>query len=256
MLINDRHQKIIELINTYGVVKVNELSELLDVTTETVRQDLNKLEADKMLLRVHGGACSLKNNQSEPYFSEREVINVEQKIAIAKEAVKHIQAYDQISLDSSTTSWFVSKQLPNIPLTVLTNSLRVSGELINKDKIEVVMLGGILQRRIMGFIGRGTQMALNTYHVKKAFISAKGIEYDRGITDSSEATVVVEQAMINIANETILLIDYSKFGRSSLIQVAPLSDIHTIITDTKTSDEEIAKLNEYANKVIKAPPSV
>ncbi len=253
MLINDRHQKIMELINTRGVVKVNELSELLNVTTETVRQDLNKLEADKMLLRVHGGACSLKNSQSEPYFSEREVINVEQKNEIAKEAVRHIRPYEQISLDSSTTSWFVSKHIPNMPLTVLTNSLRVSGELVGKDKIDVIMLGGILQRRTMGFIGRGTQVAISAYHVNKAFISAKGLHYESGITDSNEATVVVEQEMMNIAKETYLLIDYSKFGHASLIQVAPLSRIDVIITDSNTGDDAIAGLREYAGKVIRAP---
>jgi len=252
MLSNERQQQICEFINVRGTVKVNDLSDLFHVSTETIRQDLNKLEIDKKIQRVHGGACSMQSSQIEPPYYEREVLNVPEKTAIANEAINMIEPNEQIILDASTTCWYLAKQLPNIPLTVLTNSFRVTSELVNKDKIDVVMIAGILFRRSLCFVGRTSQTLLGMYHVNKAFISAKGLHYENGISDAYEAIVLVKQEMINIAKKTILLADNTKFGKSDFMQIAGLERIDTIITDMNTSDEQIGQLKEHAHKVIKA----
>jgi Transcriptional regulators of sugar metabolism len=256
MLFNERQQQIIEFTNKRGTIKVSELSTLLNVSPETIRYDLRKLENAKKLYRVHGSSCSISLIHDEiPYF-EREITNVEDKTAIAREAVKYINEGEKIILDSSSTSWFVAKQLPNVCLTVLTNSLRVANELVLKDKIEVVLVGGILLRSSVCFIGQGVQTALSAYQVNKAFISSQGIKYGWGLSEANESAVLVKREMMNIADKTIVLMDKSKFGISDFVQVAPLDKIDLIITNADIPGNYIAQLKEHAEKVKKAAADV
>ena len=249
MLASQRHKQIIELVNSRNSIKVKELSSICNVSTETIRQDLKKLENEKKIYRVHGGACSLNDGQKEVPYYEREIFNVSNKIEIAKEAAKLVDPYEQIILDSSSTSWFLSKELPNIPITVLTNSLRIANEFISKDRVQVVLVGGTLLRSSLCFVGQATQFALSRYKINKAFISSK-IQYDFGISEPNELAVLVKRKMISISDKVILLVDNSKFGVSDLIQVANLDRINKIITDSDITKEKIDELKEHADKVI------
>ncbi len=251
MLANERQSRILEWLDSRDTIKVSELGDLLGGSTETVRQDLNKLESAGRVKRVHGGVCSITIQSDEPYY-EREILNVDSKTEIAKEAVHHIEPYEQIILDASSTCLFVAKHLQNIPLTVLTNSLRIAYELSGKDRIDVVLLGGSLLRRSMSFIGQSTHKMVDMYRVGKAFISSKGVHYQHGISEANEPTALVKQRMMQIAKETILLVDHSKFGKSSLIQIDGLDSINKIITDSRTAQEDIIELREHASKVIKS----
>lgn len=254
MLQNERRSKIINLVNESGSIEVAELSKILNVTGETVRRDLDKLENEGKLYRTHGGAVKHSESQPEIPYLEREITNVTEKMEIAKEALNYINPNDQIILDSSTTAWFVSKALPNIPLTVLTNSINVSIELAKKDKIEVISTGGILLQSSMCFVGRLAQFSLNSYHVNKAFISSKGLHYEWGISEPNELAVMVKRKMIEVSNEVYLLMDYCKFGVQDFIQVVPLDKINWIITDSKTSPQQINELKEFSSRVIQVTP--
>lgn len=137
MLVAERHQKIFDLVNQRGSIRVTELSEILGVTEETIRRDLDKLEGEGKLSRSHGGAVRVQGDQEIPYF-EREIQNVEEKIAIAREAVKHISADDRIILDASTTAWYMAKVLPDIPLTVREPVIYVSQLILTYNIPEMI----------------------------------------------------------------------------------------------------------------------
>ncbi|MEB3103568.1 DeoR/GlpR family DNA-binding transcription regulator [Ferviditalea candida] len=250
MLVAERWQKIVQLVNDRGSIRVTELSELCNVTEETIRRDLDKLESEGKLVRSHGGAVSVKEAQLEIPFPERETTNAELKRMIAQEAVRHIQENDRILLDASSTAWYMAKSLPDIPLIVLTNSIKVAMELSMKEKVQVISTGGQLSPRSLSYVGPLAERSLDLYHVEKAFLSCKGIHMQRGISESNELQALVKRKMISIADEVYVLADFSKFGIQSLTQVEGLNKITHLITDQNTKKEYVEQLRDKGVDVI------
>jgi DeoR/GlpR family transcriptional regulator of sugar metabolism len=252
MLVAERHEKIIDLVNEKGSIRVSELSKVFNVTEETIRRDLEKLESEGKLQRSHGGAVSIKENEIEAPYFEREVRNVKEKLAVAEEAVKYVSVNDRIILDASTTAWYMAKRLPDLPVTVLTNSMKVAMELANREKVSVIMVGGTMLPRSLSFVGPQTNNALEYYHVNKAFISCQGIHSKRGISDSNEMQALVKQKMIDIADEIYLLADHTKFGKQAFSRFGMINAIHTIITDCNTAQEQIEEFQDLGIRMIRS----
>ncbi|MFC7686714.1 DeoR/GlpR family DNA-binding transcription regulator [Ureibacillus sp. GCM10028918] len=252
MLVAERHEKITALVNEKGSIRVSELSQIFKVTEETIRRDLEKLENDGKLQRSHGGAVSIKEHDFETPYFEREIRNVKEKMTVAEEAIKYVSTNDRIILDASTTAWYMAKKLPDIPLTVLTNSMKVAMELVNREKISVITVGGSLLHKSLSFVGPQTNKALEYYHVNKAFISCQGIHVERGISDSNEMQAQVKKKMIEISDEVYLLADYTKFGVQAFSRVATMDAIHFVITDSKTNQEQIQQFIDLPIKVIRS----
>ncbi|TWT27336.1 DeoR/GlpR family DNA-binding transcription regulator [Planomicrobium sp. CPCC 101110] len=250
MLVAERHKKMASLVNERGSSRVSELSRIFKVTEETIRRDLEKLETEGKLKRSHGGAVSVKENELEASYSEREIRNVQEKMAVAEEAVKLVSSNDRIVLDASTTAWYMAKILPDMPLTVVTNSLKVAMELAARNNITVISAGGTLVRKSLSFVGPQTTNALDSYHVNKAFISCQGIHSVRGISDSSEMQALVKKKMSEIADEVYLLADHTKFGLQAFSWIAPMQAIDFIVTDAKTSEAQLKDFRDYPVSVI------
>ncbi|SDC15060.1 transcriptional regulator, DeoR family [Paenibacillus sp. UNCCL117] len=249
MLVAERYEMIVQLVNERGSIRVSELSELCGVTEETIRRDLDRLEAAGRLRRSHGGAVSVKETQAEiPYF-EREIMHADEKRRIAQEAIQWIQPHDRVLLDASSTAWYMASYLPDIPLTVLTNSVKVISELSGKEKIEVISTGGRLAKRSLSFIGPLAERSLDAYHVDKLFLSCKGVHLERGISESNEQQALVKQKMVGIAEQVILLADASKFGVRSFTHVAELGVVDAIITDRGVSEQTVAGLQDRGMRV-------
>lgn len=252
MLVAERYEKIVQLVNERGSIRVTELSELCDVTEETIRRDLDRLEQAGRLRRSHGGAVSVKDQQPEiPYF-EREVTHAEEKRRIAEEAIKLISPNERIILDASTTAWYMAASLPDIPLTVLTNSIKVAMELAAKEKIEVISTGGILASRSLSYVGPLAERSLEAYYVDKVFLSCKGVHLERGISESNELQARIKQKMIGIADRVVLLADSSKFGVQAFTHVAALNEVADIVTDHRLGVDTVAQLSERSISVITA----
>lgn len=249
MLVAERYDMIVRLVNEKGSMRVTELSEQCQVTEETIRRDLDRLERQGLLRRSHGGAVSVKDEQPETPFSEREITYAEEKRRIAREAIKLIQPQDRIILDASTTAWYMAESLPDIPLTVLTNSIRVATQLSNKEKIDVISTGGLLLSRSLSFVGPLAERSLDTYYVDKVFLSCKGIHAERGVSESNEMQGRVKQKMVGMADKVILLADASKFGVQAFTHVMDLSEVHELITDRRLSPETIAQYQEQSIQV-------
>ncbi|WP_375088569.1 DeoR/GlpR family DNA-binding transcription regulator [Peribacillus sp. RS7] len=236
MLVAQRHQKIVELVNERSSIRVTELSEIFSVTEETIRRDLEKLEKETKLIRSHGGAVSLQEDDSEIHFSERVITNVNEKKVIAYEAAKRVVEGDRIILDASTTAWYMSKALPNIPLTVITNSTKVIMELSKKEKIEVISTGGRLLSKSLSFVGPIAEKSLTMYHVNKTFLSCKGIHLEEGLSDSNEGQALLKKKMIERSDSVILMVDSSKFGKKAFSLIVPPSEVDEIITDVEIDE--------------------
>lgn len=248
MLVAERYEKIVQLVNENGSMRVTELSELCGVTEETIRRDLDRLEAAGRLRRSHGGAVSVKDlplmQAAETPYAEREIANAEEKRRIAEEAVGRIRPGERILLDASTTAWYMARSLPDVHLTVLTNSIKVATALAVKEKIQVISTGGLLAQRSLSYVGPLAERSLEAYHVDKLFFSCKGVHVERGISESNELQARVKQKMLGIADEVYLLADSSKFGVQAFTHVAALSDVDGMITDVNLAADMLQALRE------------
>lgn len=233
MLIAERHREIMNVLDQEGRVKVNELARLFQVTEETIRRDLERLESEGKLLRSHGGAVSVKSFERETPFSEREIRYMQEKMAIAREAVKRVEEGDTILLDASTTAWQMARLLPDMHLTVLTNAIKVAVELAERSRIRVISTGGKLSPASLSYVGPAAERMLKDYHVSKLFFSCKGVDIERGLSDSSESNATIKRRMMAIADKRYLLADHSKFGIKALAMLAPLDEVGEVITDRK-----------------------
>ncbi|SDK02664.1 transcriptional regulator, DeoR family [Paenibacillus sp. OK060] len=246
MLAAERYDRIVEMVNVKGSMRVSELSEHCRVTEETIRRDLDRLEQAGRLRRSHGGAVSVKEEQPEIPYRVRETTHAEEKKRIAQSALSMIRPGDRILLDASTTAGYMAANMPDMPLTVLTNSIQVATELSSRDKIEVISTGGQLAQRSLSFVGPLAERSLETYHVDKLFLSCKGVHLEGGgISESNELQARLKQKMVGISDQVILLADTSKFGVRAFARVTGLNAVHAVITDQSLGDDLIERLNSY-----------
>ncbi|HZG78259.1 MAG TPA: DeoR/GlpR family DNA-binding transcription regulator [Paenibacillus sp.] len=250
MLVAERLQRIVDLVNERKSIRVSELSELCAVTEETIRRDLDKLEAEGKLARTHGGAVSLAETRTEVPYTEREIFRSEEKRRIAEAAVKLIRPRDRILLDASSTAWYVARLIPDMPLTVLTNSIKAAIELSNKEKVQVISTGGILSAGSLSYVGPLAERALEHYHVDRLFLSCKGARLDRGLSESNELQALVKQRMIDAADEVVLLADHTKFEVQAFTHVAGWDRVARVVTDAGTSAADVARLREMGIDVL------
>jgi len=245
LLVAERRRKIVELVNERLSIRVSELSDIFSVTEETIRRDLEKLEQDQLLSRSHGGAVSIEKEATDVPFVVREITNSDEKKAIAAEAVKWIEPGEQIVLDASTTAWYMAQELPDMPLTVITNSIKVALELSKKEQIKVISTGGMLLANSLSYVGPLSERSLDSYYVNKLFLSCKGVHLS-GLSDSNEWQAILKKKMMDIASQVILLADSSKFGVKTFAHISELTRIHHVISDSNIPAEFHKELQEKA----------
>lgn len=232
MMALERQRRILDIVSEKGSIRVTEISQLFEVTPETARRDLDSLEGEGKLKRSHGGAVCIDNQQVDVPYTEREGTNATEKLEIARLAASRIEAGDKIALDASSTAWYLAHVIPDIPVTILTNSIRILQELSGKDKIQVISTGGILWSQSMSLVGPLAEETLSKYYVNKAFISCKGVHIDHGVSESNELQALIKRRMVSIADETYLMADYTKFGIRDFTHAFELKQINCILTNS------------------------
>lgn len=233
MLALERHKRILELLNIHGSVMVSKLSTELGVTEETVRRDLEKLEAQEQLRRTHGGALSIDEGSYEYSLEKRKTLNVEVKKELARKAVQHIATGDTVFLDASTTTFYMAKEIKNMKnVTVVTNSIRVINELSGSEGVKAIAVGGIVSKN-QSLVGAMAENYISeNYFADKMFFSSKGIS-NNAILEGNEQECFIKQRMIKNSGTCYYLCDKSKIGRVGCMRLASFGDISYIVTDAK-----------------------
>ena len=252
-----RHDAILRQLEKNSSVSVEELIAMFAVSRETIRNDLIQLEMDGRLRRTFGGAIEVPQRQMKfrseiPYY-ERESVNKVAKQEIAQVALRYIHENDHIILDSSSTCVYLARALPNRPLSVLTNSIRIVTELALKDRIDVSCTGGLLLRSSMCMVGNISGKNFNQHNVDSAFFSCGGVT-ESGTTESHELAVMAKNEMSRAADKAYLLVDHTKFGRKDFVHIAALSAYAMIITDSQITPEQIRSLGYPPSRIISAAP--
>jgi DeoR/GlpR family transcriptional regulator of sugar metabolism len=232
MLANQRRDKIFDLLKDEGSAKVIDLAKLFKVTEVTVRQDLEKLERDGLLVREHGGAFIKSTLDQKVFGSGEKDINIEKKEIIATKCLEFIHHGDTIILDSGTTTTEIAKKLKgNKRVTVITNALNIAMLLGGMPDIEVIMTGGELQSDNWRLGGQKAADFFKGVNAQTLFMTATGLSLKGGITCSNFSDTVVKKAMIHAAEKSYVVADSSKMGKTGLASLGGLSVVNGIVTD-------------------------
>jgi DeoR/GlpR family transcriptional regulator of sugar metabolism len=246
MLPNQRREKILELIREDGHAKVMDLSRIFKVTEVTIRQDLERIEKEGLIVREHGGAYLKDIDSNVRNFSLQNQENIAEKIAIARKAVEFITDGDTIILDSGSTTTEIAKLLANYRnLTVITNALNIALILGAQMGITVIVTGGEFKAPTLSLTGQKAADFFQSLHVDKLFLATAGIALKSGLTYPGISDICVKRAMIESANETFLVADSTKIGKSSFASLGALSLINYLITDSKITADDIKWLKNY-----------
>lgn len=240
----DRHRLILEILNRQGKVQVNELVEQLKVSVETIRRDLTFLSQQQMLYRTHGGAISKKTDDIGSSFQLRQKNNADIKKIIAERVAEYVYEGAVIGLDASSTSWYVAQLIPNIPCSVVTNSMHNITALVNKPNVKTIATGGVYSAKYDAFYGPLSEYLLSRLHIDIGIFSCVGIDDQGAIWESNELNASIKRKMMDVSSQRFLLVDPSKFGKQNLIQLGELGQIDTLFTQGHLPH----KLAKYCDK--------
>ncbi|MBC5659674.1 DeoR/GlpR transcriptional regulator [Anaerosacchariphilus sp. NSJ-68] len=251
MLAIERKNEILSILQKEQRVLVSELSKRYDVTDETIRRDLEKLEQEGFVKRTYGGAVLNKNHDVDMPLRIREKTNRDEKQIIAGLVRSLVEEGDRIMLDASSTSLMIAKELKEMKkLIVITNSVEVLIELAGHDGIQVISTGGNLNETSLSLVGNAAQKVLNGYHVDKAVFSCKGLDMEAGMTDSNELDSDIKNAMSACADTAILAVDSSKFDKVSFVKTMQLKSGDILVTDRAPSRDWKTYLEEKGIRLV------
>lgn len=253
MLAIERRNEILEKLQTDRRVVVSELSQLYDVSEETIRRDLEKLVNDGYAIKSYGGAVINENINIELPFNIRKNRNIVGKQHIADLVSNVIQDGDSIMLDASSTAVYIAKTLQEKGkknLTIITNSIEIIVELFDVQNWKILSTGGVSREGSFALVGPQTDRMLRTYHVDKAIISCKGIDMTAGVTDSDDLHANNKTTMLKAAKDRILAIDSSKFDKIAFTEIGSLDDLTMVITDEKPEERWLKLFNDSGIKCV------
>lgn len=245
----ERLERIVEYINKHKRISVEDICSIYDVSRDTARRDLVKLEEQKRIIRTHGGALLSNIQKDIMNYRERLQYVMEEKKSIGKIAASLIENGDKIILDSSTTVQACAEFMDLEDCTVITNSINQAEILSAKRGIDIHLLGGDLNKEQLFLYGPQVIASLSQYIVDKAFIGVFGIT-PKGITTSLEDDGHVVRKMIEQAEEVIVLADHTKFGRNGYFKYAELAEIDLIITDQLPTEDFMELFERHQIRVI------
>ena len=240
MLKSKRKQLILEKVMKDKFVSLEYLVKALETSESTVRRDLDELESERKLRRVHGGAESLHFLQEEESNQEKSIKNIQEKTRIAQKAASLIQEYDVIFIDAGTTNELLVNELHDPSETVVTNSIHHATKLVERN-IPTVIIGGVVKRSTDASIGGVALNQIGQLNFDKAFIGMNGID-DGFFTTPDMEEGAVKRAILENAKRTYVLADASKLGQTSFAKVAPVSRARLITNQTES--EMIQKIKE------------
>ena len=220
MLKTERKKLILEELGKHKVVTLEKLVGLLDTSESTVRRDLDELESENKLRRVHGGAELPHSLQEEETIQEKSFKNLQEKKLIAQKATSLIKEKDVIFVDAGSTTAFLIKELERKDIIVVTNSIHHAVQLVDKQ-IPTVIIGGGVKMTTDASIGGVALNQINQLHFDRAFIGMNGVDEGYYTTPDMEEGAV-KRAIIENAKQTYVLADSSKVGQSCFAKVAPI----------------------------------
>lgn len=239
MLYKDRTDIILQQLQLKGSVKVSDLVRILGVSADTVRRDLKSLEDNGQLKYMHGGACLPDNTLAFSNFSGREIINIEEKRAVAVKAMEYIRLGSVIALNSGTTNVILAQEIIKrfSDLTVVTNNISAAMVLMQNNSIKTIVLGGILDALEHSTYGSVCERELEKYHPEVCFLSINSVDHEAGYTDFRYEEMGIVQIMAKKSKLVVAVMDHSKLGRKSQKEILKKDSVNVLLMDKASKDE-------------------
>ena len=246
----ERQIEILKLLHSGRAVTISGLSSRFRVSQNTIRRDLKSLSARGIVKLTHGGALPIDKLQMGLPLSEREVYQIEEKRAIGMKAAEIIEDGEAIALDAGTTTEQIALAVAEKKnLTVITNGLNIAQTLSEAAGVTVVLIGGILNDITKCLAGFHAEQFISQFHVKKAFISAGGVSLD-SITNTNAFEVQIKRRMMDIAEETYLVVTHHKIGKTSLAPFARMQDFNVLLTDKGADPKSVEYYRQKGIRVL------
>ncbi len=245
----NRREKILELLREQDTVMLKDLEKMYpDISSMTLRRDLEFFEMIGEAVRIRGGARHIKSlSTQEDVYALRAVKNPEEKDVIARLAARYVETGRSIFMDSGSTGMSFARVLPDLNLSILTCAPNVAMEVSKRYKPSVTVIGGVINRNTLSVSGSQSIQFIQNLNIDIAFLVASAFSPDTGFTCGNADECELKRAIAAKAHRTILMVDSSKFGKSMPYTFAGLEDVDVLVTD-KRPDSAITKLAKQ-NKV-------
>lgn len=251
-----KQQRIDEMENYIirnRTASIEDLCLKFEVSVNTVRRDIAALEKRGSIKKIYGGVTAVSREEIiglMPY-AERNIKNSETKLALSRAAAEFVKDNDVIYIDTgSTTVGIIDFLTEKKNVTVITNSVSVIIKALNCDNIRLIVLPGILERKVAALTGPQAVESLKSYNINKAFMSCTAFSVRGGVMNSSPEEYTIKQTALSNSMELFLLADGGKFGRHSLMTYADIGDFDFLITDLKPNTKFAKYLSERRTRVI------
>jgi DeoR/GlpR family transcriptional regulator of sugar metabolism len=232
VLVEERRQRVLDLVSQRGFVALDDLKEALKVSLSTLRRDIDYWHNEGVLRRTHGGAVYVGNGAAFPALEERSASQLPEKQAIAKVTADRIQDGDAILLDGGTTTLEVARLLVGRSLQIVTNSLPIAALFASSRETDLVMLGGYVYPKTGVALGPFTVRMMEDLHVQQTILSVGGLTA-KGLFNSNLLLVENERRMMGCADEVVVVADHTKVGRQALAFLCEPGAIDTLIVDNR-----------------------
>lgn len=252
MLKQEKLAKILEIVNSKGTITVKQIMDEIAVSDMTARRYLQELADKNLLIRVHGGAEKLRTNSlltNERSNIEKQALQTAEKQEIARFAGSLVEERETIFIGPGTTLEFFARELPIDNIRVVTNSLPVFLILSERKLTDLILIGGNYRDITGAFVGTLTLQNLSNLQFSKAFVSCNGIQ-DGSLATFSEEEGEAQRIALTNSNKKYLLADNSKFNKFDFYTFYNISNLDTIVSDSKLSDSILFELSKLT-KVIK-----
>jgi DeoR/GlpR family transcriptional regulator of sugar metabolism len=242
MKLQARHNIILELVQDQGEVSVAELSGRFGVSSATIRRDLETLEREGALQRVHGGATVSSLRTYELPHSVRAQRNKDVKQKIGAVAAGLLQEREAVIIDVGTTTLEVARALRGRNLTVVTPSLQIANLLVKNRGIRLILTGGAVDVAELSMVGGFAEEIFSRLQCDTFVMGVGGIGLDSGCTEFSLADAGVKRSALACAQRCIVVADSSKIGKICLAQVCPLDRIDVLVTDCGAAEADLSRI--------------
>ena len=257
MLAPRRHAFILEQLRSTGAVRVSELMRELQVSDMTVRRDLEALEAQGHLVKVHGGATLLRDSAvHEPGFDTKRTLQHQSKLAIARTAAAMVEPGMAVAVSAGSTTYEVCRRLTDIPrLTVVTNSVPAAEVLYHGGRSDqTIILSGGVRTPSDALVGPFAVSALRTVNVDIVFLGVHGMHQRAGFTTPNMLESETNQALIHTGGRLVVTTDHTKWGITGVSTIAPLERADVVVTDAGLGYDAREILEERVGELVVTSP--
>jgi DeoR/GlpR family transcriptional regulator of sugar metabolism len=252
MFVQERWNRIVDLLDQNGRATVEELAEVLRVSPGTIRRDLRQMQQAGVITRARGGAIRREQVGLDRPVAENREYMVAEKEMIGTLAAGLIEPGDTVMIDGGSTTFEVIRRITARDVTVITTSMDAIASLKSNPQVGVVVIGGMLRKHDGSTIGPVARRQLAALYADKAILGTNGLSVQRGLTTPSPWNMEIKRMMIRQARETIVVADHTKLGAISLHWVAPTEVISRIVTDSGATEDQIRPFNEAGIQVLRA----